>query len=467
MLLRWLPWIAIAVVPSTVAGKPDLSGLDAHQRVAVGIFAELIETNTTDSVGDNTAAAKLVQKKLIAAGYPEQDVVVLEPAPRKGNVVARLRSAAPRHRPILLLAHLDVVEADPADWSIPPFEFLERDGYFYGRGSSDDKDMASIWVANMIRMKREGYAPNRDIVMALTADEEGGDHNGVEFLIDEHRDLIDAELVLNEGGGGAIRNGVRVAHTVQAAEKLYQSFTFEVTNRGGHSSLPRDDNAIYRLADALEKLRSFRFPVALNEVTRAHFDALATMQNDKAERAAMHGLLASPPDAKAIARLEGDPMYNALLRTTCVATMLEAGHAENALPQRARATVNCRMLPGESPDDVAATLAKVVDDPEVAILPINRATPSPASPLTEEVMAPILAISEAMWPGVPVMPTMATGATDGFFFRRADIPTYGVSGIFADVDDVRAHGRDERLEKRAYLEGLDFLDRLVRAYTSD
>ncbi len=448
-----------------VACLSDAAELTDHQRLAREIYQQLIEINTTDSVGDNTAAARAMEARLLAAGFPREDVQVIIPAERKGNVVARLRSPAATARPILLLAHIDVVEADPADWSVEPFEFQERDGYFYGRGTSDDKAQAAIWVANMIRMQRQGYRPNRDIIMALTADEEGGPVNGVQHLLAEHRDLVDAAFVLNEGGGGAIQNGVRIANSVQAAEKVYQSYQLEVVNPGGHSSLPRADNAINELAAALLKIAAHEFPVALNEVTRAYFGQSAASLPPEQE-ALVRGLLHQPPAPAAVEYFSDIPVYNARIRTTCVVTELTAGHAPNALPQRAVATVNCRILPGVDPASVHAVLERVIDDQRVRITPVAEPTPSSPSPLTEEIMAPIQGLTEAMWPGVKVVPNMSTGATDGLFFRNAGIPVYGVSGIFSDIDDIRAHGRDERMLVRSFYDGLEFLDRLVRAYTS-
>lgn len=449
-----------------LAGPVAAAELTAHEQLARDIFEELIEINTTHSQGDNTAAARAVEARLLAAGFPPEDVQVIVPAERKGNIVARLRSPAPTQKPILVLAHLDVVEASPWDWSVHPFKFLERDGYFYGRGTTDDKDEAAIYTANMIRMKQEGYRPNRDIIMALTADEEGGTHNGVQYLLEHHRDLVDAAFVLNEGGGGAIQNGKKIANSVQAAEKVYQTYSFEVVNPGGHSSVPRKDNAINELAAALGRVAAYEFPVELNEVTRAHFGQSASSMSPEQE-ALVAGLLHQPPAAEAVEYFSAIPAYNARLRTTCVATRLEAGHADNALPQRANATVNCRILPGIDPASVQATLAEVVNDERVKITPVNEPTPSPPSPLSEEVMAPIQEITEAMWPGVKVVPNMSTGATDGLFFRNAGIPVYGVSGLFGDIDDVRAHGRDERIMTQSFYEGLEFLDRLVRAYSSD
>ena len=446
--------------------QANAEGLSLHQEMAIDVFRELVEINTTQSVGDNTRAAQAMADRLLAAGFDQRDVRVIVPELRKGNLVARYRSPAPTKRPILILAHIDVVEADPRDWSVEPFKFLEKDGYFYGRGTVDDKDESAIAVANLIKMKREGYSPNRDIIIALTADEEGGPVNGVEHLLAEHFDLVNAEFVINEGGGGGIFDGVKSIVSVQAAEKVYQSYTLETTNRGGHSSLPRSDNAIYELVGALDQIRQYEFPVEFNPVTSAYFrktaDTLPRKMGDLILR-----LLSDPQDREAEEVLSREPGFNSRMRTTCVATQLEAGHAENALPQRASATVNCRILPGVEPDDVRAKLAELIGNASVSITPIKEPNPSPPSPLTEELMRPITKISKQMWPGRSVVPVMSTGATDGLYFRKKGIPVYGVSGIMVDVNDYRAHGRDERILVSSFLEGLEFQDRLVRAYSSD
>jgi acetylornithine deacetylase/succinyl-diaminopimelate desuccinylase-like protein len=438
-------------------------GLTEHEQLALDIFKELIETNTTHSTGDTGIAAQKMADRLLAAGFPEEDVNVLINAPRKGNLVARLRSPNPTKEPVLFLAHIDVVEANPEDWSFDPFTFREQQDHFYGRGTLDDKDEAAIQIANLIWMKREGYEPNRDIIVVLTADEEGGPENGVQYLLSQHPDLVNAAFVINEGGGGAILEGKHVTNSVQTAEKVYQSYTLEVTNPGGHSSRPRKDNAIYQLAHALTRIESFQFPFGLNKTTRAMFAASASNMPADVARA-IPGLLQDPPRASSISFLEKG--YGALFRTTCVATQLEAGHAENALPQRAKATVNCRVLPGASLAGVAQTLAQIIDDESVTITPVLDANPSEPSPLKKSVMAPIHSISEEMWPGVVVVPSMSTGATDGLFFRNAGIPVYGVSGIFYTVGENRAHGRDERILKKSFFDGLEFLYKLSKAYTS-
>jgi acetylornithine deacetylase/succinyl-diaminopimelate desuccinylase-like protein len=435
--------------PATVTGDP----------LARDVFKELIEINTTDSVGSTTRAAEAMAARLKAAGFADSDMHVLGPDPRKGNLVVRLRGTGPR-KPILLLAHLDVVEARREDWSFDPFTFLERDGYYYGRGASDMKDMAAAWVANLIRYRREGFRPSRDIIVALTADEEGGTFNGVDWLIRSHRDLIDAEYCLNEGGGGQIHNGRYTVMNVQAAEKVYLSFALVSKNPGGHSSLPVKDNAIYHLAGALSRLARFDFPVRLNEVTRAYFDRMSHVEKGPLA-ADLKAVTARPPDPGAVARLSRIAYYNALMRTTCVATELEGGHAENALPQTARAVVNCRLLPDESPSAVQQALGRTVADAKVSIAPIGEPDLAPASPLNPGMMHGVEGVTSALWPGVPVVPVMGTGATDGRILRRAGIPTYGL-GAFENIEDNRSHGKDERIGVRQFNEEVEFLYRLVK-----
>ena len=431
------------------------------RQLARDILAQLIEINTTHSSGNTTTAAEAMAVRLRAAGFPASDVQVVGPDTTHGNLVARYRGRGTRP-PLLLLAHLDVVEALRADWSVDPFTFQERDGYFYGRGTSDDKAMAAIWIANLILLKEEGFVPDRDLIVALTADEEGGDFNGVEWLLRTHRNLIDAAYALNEGGGGELKDGKRVLNEIQTSEKVYLSFTLEVRNSGGHSSLPRPDNAIYRLAAGLTRLSAYQFPVRLTETTRAFFQRMAGIAGG-AQGEAMRGVAAGDaPDPGAVARLAVEPYYNALMRTTCIPTILAAGHAENALPQTARATVNCRLLPGEVPDSVQATLVRVLADSAISVTPIASAKPSAASPLLPDVLGAVERVTQAMWPGVPVVPTMVTGATDGLYLRNAGIPTYGVSGLFEEIGDIRAHGRDERIGVAAFFEGQEFLARLVK-----
>jgi acetylornithine deacetylase/succinyl-diaminopimelate desuccinylase-like protein len=425
------------------------------------IFQELIEIDTTNTTGDTTPAAEAMARRLLAAGFPAADVQVLAPAPRKGNLVARLRGTGAR-RPILLLAHLDVVEARREDWTVEPFKLLERDGHFYGRGTTDDKNMAATFVVNLIRLRQEGWIPDRDIVLALTADEEGGAHNGVVWLLAHHRALIDAELAINEGAGGAMAAGRYVSNQIQAAEKSYQSYRLEVTNRGGHSSLPVRDNAIYHLAEGLARLAGFEFPVGLDEVTRRYFErTAATVREPLAE--GLRRVARGDADPETVARVAAvHPYFNAMLRTTCVATRLEAGHADNALPQVARATVNCRVLPAESEEDVRRRLVEALADDRISVTPTNKIFRSPISPLTPEIMGAVETVTAEMWPGIPVVPVMSAGATDAKYLRAAGIPAYGTSGMFGDVNDIRAHGKDERLPVRSLYEGEEYLYRLVK-----
>ncbi len=464
-VLTALLFAAGLLAPIAAVAQSPSDPASAHNQLAREIFQELIEIDTTHATGSTTDAAEAMAARLRAAGFPAADVQVIGPHPKKGNLVARFRGSGAR-RPLLLLAHLDVVGANREDWSLDPFRFTEQDGYFYGRGTSDDKAMSAIWIANLIRYRREGFQPDRDIIVALTADEEGGEFNGVEWLLQNHRPLIDAAYSLNEGGFGAIRNGKYLSNDIQLSEKIYMTLRLEVTNAGGHSSIPERDNAIYHLAEGLSRLAQHEFPVRLDEITRAYFERMAEIEGGPIG-AAMKGVAANPPDPEAAVRLSEVPYYNALLRSTCVATELEAGHAENALPQTARATVNCRVLPGDSADEVRQTVIQVLADEAIAVSTTTEPMAGPASPLTTDVLGPVERITEQMWPGVPVIPTMVTGATDGRYLRNAGIPTYGVSGLFEDIDDMRIHGKDERMGITQFYEGREFLYRLVRALSSE
>ncbi len=456
------PILAIAGAATIMAGAGQQSVTSSPERLlARDIFKELIEINTTDSAGNTTTAAEAMAVRLRAAGFAPEDVQVLGPNPRKGNLVARLRGTGKR-RPILLLAHLDVVEARREDWSTDPFKFTERDGYFYGRGTSDIKSGDALLVANLIRLKQTGFKPDRDLIVALTADEEGGDFNGVDWLLKNHRELIDAEYCLNtDGGGGELKSGRRMLNELQTSEKVYLSFSLEVRNRGGHSSLPEKDNAIYHLAEGLARLATFEFPVKLNETTRLYFRKMAQIESGQTA-VDMKAIAAVPPDLRAAARLAATSYYNALMRTTCVATRLDAGHAENALPQSARAVVNCRLLPEDSPAEVQQTLIRVLADEKIEVAPLQKPRPGPLSPLVPEISEAVERATEEIWPGVPVVPIMSTGATDGALTRLGGIPTYGVSGLFDDIDDVRAHGKDERMGVREFFDGLEFMYRLIK-----
>jgi acetylornithine deacetylase/succinyl-diaminopimelate desuccinylase-like protein len=453
VLLLALLAIASAVAPAAQSLAPETSARE--------IFRQLVEINTTHSTGSTTAAAEAMAVRLRAAGFT--DVRVLEPVPRKGNLVARYPGSGTK-RPLLLLAHLDVVEAQREDWSFDPFVLTEKDGYLYGRGTADDKTMAAVFVANLIRLKSEGYVPSRDIILALTADEEGGPNNGVKWLLENHRTLIDAEFAINEGGGGVMKKGKYVTNEVQAAEKVYQDLRLEIRNSGGHSSLPVKDNAIYRLSAALARLSQFEFPVQLNDITRAYFQRAAPAQLDAQTRADMLAVAKEPMDTGAAARLSAQSSYfNALLRTTCVATQLNGGHAPNALPQLASANVNCRILPGVPVATIITQLTKVLADPGIEVSLVDEATPSKPAVLRDDVMTATDTIVRSLFPGVPVVPVMSTGATDGLFLRNAGIPTFGVDGLFDDVDDVRAHGRDERVGVKQFNEDLEFHYRLITA----
>jgi len=427
-----------------------------HHQLARDIFRQLIEINTTDSIGDNTRAAEAMAARFREAGYAESDIRLLAPAPRKGNLVVRLHGAGSA-RPILFIGHLDVVEAKRSDWSFDPFEFRELDGYFYGRGASDMKGDDATLVTTFLRLKREGFQPVRDMILALTSDEEGGKSNGIEWLVKNHRDLIDAEFCVNaDGGGGDIKNGKRVYMAMEAAEKVFLSFKLEVTNPGGHSSLPTRDNAIYRLAEGLSRLAKFDFPVHLFDVTRASFERMAPIYEGQLG-ADMKAVGQNPNDAEVVSRLSAVPQYNAQLRTTCVATMLAGGHAENALPQTATATVNCRILPVDKPADVERTLNQVLADSKITVTPMLPPKPIPFTGMNQKVLSAVTAATAKHWPGLGVIPKMEAGASDAIYLTGAGIPTYGASGIFGDEDDVRAHGRDERVLVKSFYEAVDFM----------
>lgn len=460
-----LAFVAFAVLPPVLAQT-----LTPQQQQLREIYKELVEINTTDSVGDTTQAARAMAARLKAGGYADADlqIIVLPGGPKKGNLVARLKGSGAK-KPLLLLAHLDVVEAKREDWERDPFKLIEEKGYFYARGASDDKSMAAAFVANMIRMKQEGFVPNRDIILALTADEEliPTKFSGVEYLLNNHRNLIDAALALNEGGSGLLdKNGKPLYHGIQAGEKVFQTYRLEVTNPGGHSARPARDNAIYHLADGLSRLGKFDFPFKLNDASRAYFERASALESGQVA-ADMKAILRDPPDAQALARLGDVPPYNALFRTTCVGTMLDAGHATNALPQRARGVVNCRILPGEPVDEVQKTLVRVMADEKIKITPDGVAVLSPPPPIAAEIMKPVEAITAQIWPGIPVIPTMLVAATDGRFLNNAGIPTYGISGMFRDIDGGGIHGLNERIRVKSLYDGHEFLHRLVKALASE
>ena len=447
----------------------------AANALARSIFQELIEINTTDSIGNITTAAEAMARRLRAAGYPEGDIAVVGPTERKKNLVVRLRGSGQR-QPVLLIGHLDVVEARREDWTTDPFKFVEKDGYFYGRGTQDMKDGDAIMVTTLIRLKQSGFRPDRDIILALTADEEGGSSNGVDWLLQHRRELIDAEFVINHDGYSVVTDhGRPLYYELDATEKVYGDYQLLVTNPGGHSSLPVPENAIYVLAAGLGRIEKFEFPFELNAVTRAYYEQMAGIEGG--ERAAdMRAILRNPPDSQAIARLSREPSDHAIMHTTCVATRLEGGHANNALPQRAEAVVNCRILPGHSPEEVRQKLIQVLADPRIRVRYIDdngqvQAKASdkkgyPPPPLSPEVMKPLHALVSTYWPGLEVVPNMSVGASDGVYTSAAGLPTYTITGVANDKDNERAHGRDERLGVDSFYKGNEFFYQYIRAISS-
>jgi len=463
-------WMAVALASGLSAAQLD----DATRTLSREIFRELIEINTTDSVGSTTVAAQAMAKRLIDTGFPSADVTVLGPNDRKGNMVARLRGTGTGGlKPILIIGHLDVVEARRDDWTSDPFQFVEKDGYFYGRGTQDMKVNDAALITTFIRLRREGYRPTRDLILALTADEEGGKSNGVDWLLKNHRDLIDADFVLNaDSGGVTTAHGKPVNVDVEASEKIYADFQLTATNPGGHSSLPVPDNAIYHIAGALTRLEHKPFPFELNAVTRDYFRRRAERETGQTA-ADMKAILLPKPDPSAIARLSADARYNSTMRTTCVATRLNAGHANNALPQTAQANVNCRILPGHSPEEIRQELIGIFADPKVVVrymsdagqiadrAPEKRGFP-PIAP-RPDVLKPLEKIADEMWPGAPVLAEMETGASDSIYTMAAGLPTYGISGVAIDQDDLRMHGKDERVRVSSYYDGVDFFYRYLKA----
>jgi acetylornithine deacetylase/succinyl-diaminopimelate desuccinylase-like protein len=464
-----------AALPTTWAQTQDQT-----KQTARAIFKQLIEINTTDSVGNVTTATEAMAKRFREGGFADDDIKVAGPNERKKNLVVRFRGTGKR-KPILFIGHLDVVEAHREDWTTDPFEFLEKDGYFYGRGTEDMKSGDTLLVTNFLRLKKESYLPDRDLILALTADEEGGNFNGVDWLIKEHRDWMDAEYCINLDAGEFEKDkDKRLLAGIQASEKVYVDYQFESLNPGGHSSVPSPDNAIYHLAGALARLQSYSFPLNMNEITRNFFAKTAALTTGQvsADMKTL-GMNPPPPDAAqlnaAVQRLSASPYYNSLLHTTCVATMLSGGHAPNALPQTARANVNCRIFPVEDPEEVRKALERVANDPKVTVTIVSQRSADgkivpvvgvPPSPLLPEVMQALEKTLNASWPGVPLIATMSTGATDGRITRIAGIPTYGISCMFFDRNDIRAHGKDERLGVQDFYDGVDFSYKLIRELSS-
>ena len=458
---QWAMRFALLPLLCLSAWAADNMPPAAEQRLAREIYQEMIEVQSGFTTGATTPIAESVAARFRAAGVPAADIFVGGAIPKKANVVVRYRGTGAR-KPILLLAHIDVVEALRADWTVDPFVFLEKDGYFYGRGTADDKAQAAVWVATLLRFQREGYRPDRDLILALTADEEGGGpYNGVDWLLQKHRNLIEAEFAINEGARGMLVNDKKVEHDIGLAEKQFVNLRWEVRNKGGHSARPVPDNAIYHLAAALNRVSTFGFDFQLNEITREYFRQAA-----KVETGGLAGDMArvAEGDTAAMQRIAAaSAPLNAMLRTTCVATMLEGGHATNALPQLAAANINCRLLPGDSAERVAAEFRKLIADDQVKVTITVNEGDSPASPMRPDIMKAFGRITDTMWPGVITVPTMAVGGSDGRYLRIAGIPTYGVQGFFQDRDDVRAHGRDERMLVRSFYEGQTFLYEFVKA----
>jgi len=446
------------------------------RQLAHDVFKQLIEINSTDSIGSTTAVAEAMRQRLLDAGFPPADVVILGPNPRKGNLIARLHGRpGSTLKPALIICHTDVVEAKREDWTTDPFVLTEKDGFFYGRGTQDMKDSDAAMVMAFIRMKRENYVPDRDLILALTADEEGGKSNGVDWLLKNHRDLMNAEFVLNPDAGGIItKNGKPIFLGVEATEKIYADYRVTATNPGGHSSLPTPNNAIYHVADALSRLEKSPFPFELNEVTRAELATRATLAHGQ-QADDLRAILKTPPDPAALQRLSANPVYNATVRTTCVATMMSAGHAPNALPGRAQANINCRILPGHSQEEIRQDLIRIFADPtltvdflssggEVLGKGSDRVAPAPP-PLMEAVFKPLRETVQTMWPGLTILPEMETGASDSVHTTAAGMPSYGFNGMSIEEGDERAHGRDERLGVESYYAGVQFAYLYLKAMT--
>ncbi|HEU4415860.1 MAG TPA: M20/M25/M40 family metallo-hydrolase [Candidatus Angelobacter sp.] len=456
---------ALAVLPASTSEAQQQANLSPEHQVARDIFKELIEINTTDTpAGNVTTAAEVMAARFRAGGFPAADIHVLGPLPNKKNLVVRLHGRG-QEKPILFIAHLDVVQALRQDWSMDPFKLNEVDGFFYGRGTSDIKQGDTELVANFLRLKKEGWTPSRDLILALTADEEGGDSNGAQWLAQNHRELIDAEYCINtDAGDFEAKQGKRLLLGMQTSEKNYVDFRLEVKSNGGHSSRPVKDNAIYHLSEGLARLAAYDFPVSLNETTRGYFEHTAALESPATGTDFRAVTGSDPTQAEAAAkRLSQSPFFNALLRTTCVATRLEGGHANNALPQTAAANVNCRMLPQDSLQNVQNTLQRVLADDRITVSVVGQAVPAPASAINPAIVSKLEALSSRLYGGIPVVPVMDTGASDGKYLRIAGIPTYGVPGVFEDVDDTRAHGKDERIGVKDFYDGVDFYYEFIKS----
>jgi len=475
-LLALAACVAAVGLPLAVSAQSGLPTASAEDRAqAKAIFQQLIEINTTDTPqGNVTTATTAMQKRFLDAGFAADDVHLLGPDARKMNLVVRIRAEATQtEKPVLFLCHIDVVQALRSDWSTDPFQFVEKDGYYYGRGTQDMKDSDAALVFTFLRLHREGYKPKRDLILALTADEEGGKFNGANWLVTEHRDLVDAAFVINPDSGGVeLDRGRAVVADVEATEKVYSDYQVTASDRGGHSSIPRPDNAIYELTTALNKLAVYQFPFEMNEVTRTYFKNLAGQETGQSA-ADMRAILGTPPDLAAAARLSAEPSFNSNFRTTCVATRLSGGHANNALPQSAQANVNCRIFPGHSPEEIRQLLIDIFADDKLTVKYVSdagvvsdtapeRKAMVPPAPI-KEVFEPLTRLTQALWPGTPVTPVMENGASDSIYFAQAGIPCYGYSAIALERDDDRAHGQDERLPVDSYWKSLDFFYSFAKA----
>ena len=461
MLSKLLMTGALLALAAGAMAQPDREAFRA-------IYEEMVEIDSSPTTGSCTKVVRAAESRLRAAGFADDAVQVVIPdgRPDDGNLVARIRAANATRKAVLLLAHIDVVDARREDWERDPFTLVEENGYFYGRGSADDKSMAAVFLDLLIRLEQErGFAPTRDLIMALTCGEETSDRvNGVDYLLTNKRELIDAAFAINEGAGGLLSDdGKPLVLEVQAGEKIHQVYELVVTNPGGHSSRPEPDNAIYRLAAATQKVAQLSFPIEITPVVREYLRITGPLLGGPIGDA-MRAVAKDPADAAALATLMSDPTYNAQIHTTCVATQLDAGHAANALPQRAAATLSCRIMQGTTPEQVKERLETAIADRQVAVNIVRRRSGSPAPELTAEIMEPVRTMAAKLWPGVPVAPIMLVGATDGRFLMNAGIPTYGLSGMFATPDETNAHGLNEKRRVRSLYEGREFLEGIVRAY---
>ncbi|MBV1689283.1 M20/M25/M40 family metallo-hydrolase [Novosphingobium sp. G106] len=459
---------ALALLSEPAAAAP----LRPDQQSFFELYKELVETNTTASVGSCTQAAAQLEARLRKAGFGDTELFSYAPPenPRHGNLVATMAGSDKNVPAVLLLAHLDVVEANRADWERDPFKLTEEGGFYFARGSTDDKSQAAIFTDTLIRLKQSGFKPRRMLKLALTCGEEGGTGsiNGAEWLARNRPDLIAAGFALNEGGPGRMAaDGGPLNLGVQVGEKAPRSFTLETTNKGGHSSVPVRDNAIYQLADAVLKVRELKFPLRLTPVTKLYFQRMGALRKD-AMGAAMIKLAADPTDSAAEALVSSDRSFNSMLHTTCVATEIGGGHAINALPQRAKASINCRILPGETVEETEAALVGAIADPGVKITLVQEGLRTLAIPPTLDpaVMDPMERLTQKHFPGVPLIPMISTGATDSTWLGLVHIPTYGIPGLWTDPETVGTHGLNERVSIRALYEGRDYMFDLIKTYAA-